>query len=505
LCWICTKWRRFLQAKVQLEYISNLKSDGAIRKALRNLPSGLDDTYERILSEILSKTPAEAQQVKEVLTWLVGSYDLLTPDQLAEAISVPAQDTHLDKDMILTDSEDLIALCRSLAVMDRSFDPPIAALAHSSVKEYLQSDRIALGSAGFFHVKDLHLHRDLAEVCIKYLSFDNFADTAPMAALATEEKTAAVSSEYHLLRYAAEHWFKHLKACDISAEEFTSIVQPKLSWFLEPDKDGHHYSSWLSVWHFACMACVQYEACYEGCSYQPPIYHAILFDLEHAFDILLPRAHDIDGRFCGGWTPLTAALSAGHSAIAMKLLHAGADPNIATSNKIKSLTPLHVAAENAMEDMAEALLRAGADPHARTTTETTPFFRAARGGSMRVLQMLYNAGCDVNARTWDNWTAIFEPVLHNRVDILRQLLLWNADCNITNKQGLTPYSLGLSLDREEIIQILADRTLPKLRTAQTPPLREDHIDYRSFLASQKPVAMLELPRRTTTYVYCVGY
>jgi hypothetical protein len=120
---------------------------------LKNLPNGLDATYERVLSGILSKAPAEAGQVKVVLQWLVGSYDLLTLDELAEAVSIESQETKPNRDMIVTDPEDLVALCRSLAGVDRSFGPPVADLAHSSIKEYLQSDRIAISSARFFHLE----------------------------------------------------------------------------------------------------------------------------------------------------------------------------------------------------------------------------------------------------------------------------------------------------------------------------------------------------------------
>lgn len=115
--------------------------------------------------------------------------------------------------------------------------------------------------------------------------------------------------------------------------------------------------------------------------------------------------------------------------------------------------------------MAEILLRAGADLHARSTTGTTPFYRAARGGSMQILQMLYSAGCEVNARTWDNWTPLFEPILDDRVDVVRQLLSWGADCNITSTQGMTPYSLAVSLGRDEIIPFLWIKTSLKHQQA----------------------------------------
>jgi hypothetical protein len=86
----------------------------SIKRALKNLPNSLDATYERVLSGILSKAPAEAGQVKVVLPWLVGSHDLLTLDELAEAVSIESQATKLNRDMIVTDPEDLVALCRSI-------------------------------------------------------------------------------------------------------------------------------------------------------------------------------------------------------------------------------------------------------------------------------------------------------------------------------------------------------------------------------------------------------
>jgi hypothetical protein len=55
---------RFLQAKVQLDHISTLMSDGAIKQALLSLPSGLDSSYEQILQHILSRRSYDAQMAK---------------------------------------------------------------------------------------------------------------------------------------------------------------------------------------------------------------------------------------------------------------------------------------------------------------------------------------------------------------------------------------------------------------------------------------------------------
>jgi hypothetical protein len=102
---------------------------------------------------------------------------------------------------------------------------------------------------------------------------------------------------------------------------------------------------------------------------------------------------------------------------------------------------------------------------------------------MRILQTLYDVGCEVNARTWDNWTALFDSVLNDRVDIVRQLLSWGADCNIVSAQGMTPYSLAVMLDRDEIIPVLWVKTSLKHRQAMVIEAddRGDHDEISSDL------------------------
>lgn len=478
---IFTERCRFLQAKVQLEYVSGFKSDGAIKSALRNLPSGLDDTYESVLSEILLKTPAEAETVRTILKWLFGTYHVLTLDELAEAVSIQPEDAFLHVEMIATDPEDLVALCRSLVVIDRTYDPPLVALTHFTVREYLHSQRLASSSARFFHMTEPLVHRDLASLCVQYLGFQDFAKTAPVELLTTSDVSCPLRLLYALKQYAAEHWAKHLEESKLCSEDFVRTIMPRLRWFLRPDEDGNQYSHWQNVYRVPRFLLRETLFPHES-----PFYYVIFSGLEPILDVLLPGVSDLNGRFADSWTPLTVALAARHSGIARKLLNAGADPNTAAGRVHNALTPLHVAAENGMEDMAKLLLLAGANPHARTITGTTPMYRAARGGSLQIMQMLYMSGSDVNARTWDNWTVIFDTVLSDRIDLLNQLLLWGADCNILNRQGMSPYSLAVCLGRGEIVQMLEEKSSPQGRRARTTPLREDEFDFESFLTSQGP-------------------
>jgi hypothetical protein len=421
-------------------------SDGAIKKALLNLPSGLDSTYEQILKRILSRSLEDAQIVKLIFLWLIRGYHLLTLRELAEAVSIQMTDTTLNFENVATDPEDLVALCGSLVIVDRTSKPPLVSLAHYSVEEYLCSTQIAQSPVVFFHVEELTAHLHLAAICIRYLSFDDFGHPQSSGWDARQ-----LTKKYALLQYATRHWTAHLRDSCVSAADFQSYLGPILHWFCEPDVNGQQYSCWQAIFHMHCKE-------YDDCTRQPPFYNAIVLGLDHVLRMLLPKeVATINKHFSGGWTPLTAAITAKQPATAKILLDAGADPNVAADEEQhKGLTALHIAAEQSMEEMVELLLSKGANIHARTFSETTPFYRAARGGSLPILQMLYSAGSDINARTWDGWTPLFEAVTRGHVRIVQKLLRWGADCKLANSDGLAPDDAAMRLQSPLILQLMRD-------------------------------------------------
>ena len=438
----------FLQAKVQLDYISTLMSDGAIKKALLNLPSGLDSTYEQILNRILSRNRKDAQIVKLIFQWLVQSYHSLTLMELAEAVSIQLSDARLNFENVATDPEDLVALCGSLIVVDRTSSPPLVGLAHYSVEEYLCSTQIAQSQVAFFHIDEPAAHLYLAAICIRYLSFDDFAHS-PTGGWNAQRLT----EQYALLHYAARHWTAHLRHSRISALNFQSYIAPMLHWFCEPNVSGQQYSCWQSVFHMYCKED-------DDCTHQPPFYNAIVLGLDHVLRLLLPRElSTLNRHFSGGWTPLTAAVTAKQPVAAEMLLDAGADPDVpADEEQHKGLTALHIAAEQSMEETVALLLSRGADVHARTFSKTTPFYRAARGGSLSILRRLYSAGSDIDVQTWDGWTPLYEAVICGHHRIVQQLLEWGANRELANDNGLTPMHAAERQKRTSIVELIRDHS-----------------------------------------------
>ncbi|KAF4837594.1 Ankyrin-3 [Colletotrichum siamense] len=206
-----------------------------------------------------------------------------------------------------------------------------------------------------------------------------------------------------------------------------------LDWFLKPAQSPRRYRLWQAVLQTSPgMDAVRHSAA--------PIIYAIANDLHILVDVLLPTLDDVNGYFLGGSTCLLITAIVNNVKLARQLLSQGAGVDF--PDKMRQLTPLHVAAEHGSEEMVELLLEHGASPFARSDSGTTPFYRAARDGSTKTLRLLYDAGSELDAKTWDLWTPLMEAVENGNREAIKLLLSWGADAGNVSRYGTTPLDLA---------------------------------------------------------------
>nr|XP_015214813.1 PREDICTED: ankyrin repeat and SOCS box protein 1 isoform X2 [Lepisosteus oculatus] len=102
--------------------------------------------------------------------------------------------------------------------------------------------------------------------------------------------------------------------------------------------------------------------------------------------------------WCCGWlpcTPLRIAATAGHGDCVSYLIKQGAEVDLVD---VKGQTALYVAVVNGHLNCVKILLEAGADPNGSRHHRSTPVYHAARVGRVDILQELirYNADVDVD-------------------------------------------------------------------------------------------------------------
>ncbi|KAF1951136.1 hypothetical protein CC80DRAFT_386702, partial [Byssothecium circinans] len=144
----------FRWAVCQIDILQRKRREDEIRKALKELPETLDETYERILLEI----PREDWQVaRSALLWICAHDDLPFKMNIPSRCLVPAI-VYKTPSSHFYDLDALQEICGCLINVALSefgtIEIKTVSLAHYTVREYLYSDRISRTLVSFFSLDD---------------------------------------------------------------------------------------------------------------------------------------------------------------------------------------------------------------------------------------------------------------------------------------------------------------------------------------------------------------
>jgi uncharacterized protein len=149
-----------------------------------------------------------------------------------------------------------------------------------------------------------------------------------------------------------------------------------------------------------------------------------------------------------GFTPLQRAVQFDRAEMALLLLNAGADVNVATKpNKrgiVAGQTSLMTAAGSGLADMVGLLLDHGADPNLRYEDGYNALLLAAYGEHTYAARLLITAGAEVG---------LAEAAALREIRLVRQLLADGADVCET---GVTALSWAAIMGEVEIASLLVD-------------------------------------------------
>ena len=348
---------RFRWVFCQLESIRQCIQLKALRKTLSDLPKTLDETYNRILRDLVS-----AQQLEnavKVLQWLCFSHRPMRLTEIVEILAIETGDQGgFDPEERLPDPMDIMVVCSSLISFnqresDKHFDinfvPMIGRsedadmiqlqLAHFSVKEFLLSDRCAFSS----HFRSQICHSVVAESCLRYLL--HVFQEAPI--------TKELVMRNPLTLYAAAQWWRHLQAISGRIDEIILDLTSRLL-----TEENGFLLSW--VW---------------------------LYDMDRPWRTLDPRrkAEDVA-------QPIYYAAQIGVPVVVGKIL--GRNTNANSRGGFYG-NALEAASYFGHERVVQMLLDAGANVQAKGGFYGSALAAASSGGHERIVQMLLDAGANV--------------------------------------------------------------------------------------------------------------
>jgi hypothetical protein len=296
----------------------------ALRKALGSLPKTLDETYERILTNIDQSYVLEVQKILQYLAFSPRSMNMLEMVEIL-AIDWDREVPQLDPQNRLLDPKDILTICSTLVTTVETTGYRFGSeklttwltlrLAHSSVKEYIVSDRIKNSKVSMYSVTPTSANLFIARTYLVYLLSPEF-ETGHKDSITMAERARA----WPLLEAATELWPIHIKEVGDEVNEATK--QLILKFFATKEQpNGGNYASWVGS--------MIPDAGLETIRSTPPLYYAASYGMASIVKVLLettPKPY-VDAR--GGRadsTPLHVACFRSQLEVVRLLLEAGADP-----------------------------------------------------------------------------------------------------------------------------------------------------------------------------------
>ncbi|KUJ07771.1 uncharacterized protein LY89DRAFT_742543 [Mollisia scopiformis] len=192
----------FRWVSCQLDYLCSLRTDALKNKALKSLPPGLEETYERILQQVNQEDITIQRMVQRTLQWTVSSLARISKTALSHAISIEDNDRIIDLDSVY-EEEDILMYCSSL--IRRSADGEYFEMAHFTVKEYLSKLPIEGADCSDYSQAQQFVFPQLAITCLNYLLLDSFNGSI----IEDLETWKDQSNKYPFREHAVEYWTKY--------------------------------------------------------------------------------------------------------------------------------------------------------------------------------------------------------------------------------------------------------------------------------------------------------
>lgn len=426
-----------------------------LEKALHSLPRSLDETYDRMLMNI---DPELADDAKQILTWLCFSSRPVTVEELIEGLMVELQEGNptLNRERRLQDPNDIIRICPGLISMNTSPQvvPPYViedsidsheplempmitkiGIAHFSVQEYLESDRIKSRSAAGFALHSRTANTELAKTCLVYL----------------HNVRLTILKEFPLASYAAEHWYHHCQKGDEKSDSLNSMVADFLRY-----KDGA-FQNFIRI--YKGDETYRNEDSRKTAKDIPyPLYYASLFGLHQPLKALLETGFmksEINLPAGSFGNALIAVSLPGHDNVVQLLLDHGAEVNAQVEGRFPNA--LVAASFQGHDKVVQLLLDHGAKVNAQMEGRFRNALAAASlEGHDKIVQLLLDNGASVNTSGEWNDNALYEALVGGYTKVVQLLLDRVPDISVLLEDGWL-LAVASSLGHKEIVELLLNK------------------------------------------------
>lgn len=503
----------FLWVSFQLDDLCEASSDAIIRKILDDLPHGLVETYQRILTKI-HKSSIRSDLARRIFKWAACACRPLSIEEMREAIAFDADDKCWDVEKI-PDEKVIIRSCGNLITLGD--DGETVCFAHHTVQQFLLSDQWRPSDSTNeydFHFTLEEAQSMAANTCLAYLSFTDFETQIRVRPLETKihnsqavlgkdgpsniasvlglgskiyaiayrlwggnpkgqatqidysqylKRKAAkapdpdLTEKYHLLNYVIENWLRHTMG------DLTEVDAINASFGVK---------SWAQFYHLATDKNLLFDIRpWRSVAGSQDLPYKGLFDwaIEEGHVALLsilkdpPRGEELLSyiRDCTRKSPpwLTACRR-GHAGV-LYCLQKWA-PEWDWLNRENSRL-MAIAAAEGHTAVVDVLIRLGADMDAEVDGYTALQW-AAVGGHQFVAKTLLDHGA---SRSWEGRASPIHLAVDNcQAAVIYTLIQNGIDPMTRDRKGMNALHIAVELDDESAVLALLNFSIPELINAK---------------------------------------
>ncbi|KAL8989283.1 MAG: hypothetical protein Q9169_008392, partial [Polycauliona sp. 2 TL-2023] len=417
------------------------RSEDILNKVLGSLPESLDETYERMLCNIDGYL---AEDARRILTLLCFASRPLEVEELIDGVAVEIVGSKgLNRKRRLQDADDIRDICQGLIDVslgnanqgeteEDQLDEdliPIIRIAHFSVQEYLESERIRRSEkAMFFSLISAAAHSEIAQICIVYLLDDS---------LASSSSKQEVVEEFPMAHYAAQFWYHHYEKSVNADSGLNTLV---LALF----NRRQCFETWVCLYNMDDYAEKNFDFNRRLDGIPSPIYYASLLGLDWTVKALIDKGADINAVEEGGYycTALQVASRRGHETVAQLLLEEGTNIHAQHTQSVEIYpkrwygSTLHAACKAGRTKIVRMLLDKGAIADDTCEELSVALFEASGAGHTKIVRMLLDEGASVNDMYWGCFALQFASG-SGHLETVRVLL--EAGANVNNWNAMLEF------------------------------------------------------------------
>ena len=262
------------------------------------------------------------EDARRILTLLCFAVRPLKVQELIDGIAVEINgSTGLNRSRRLQDADDIREICPGF--IDIGLDAghsnenyyevdstPTARIAHFSVQEYLESERIRHQKAAIFSLNSPTAHADIAQICLVYLLEHD---------LSSSDLDQSLVEAFPLAQFAAMYWHRHYREAGDHAPELNTLV-------VKLFQDQHSFATWVKLHDMDKPWENRVNFSRPLSTIATPVYYASLLGLDQTLldlnDIGQAEGVSIDVNAQGGYygNALQAASEEGHDKVVQMLL-----------------------------------------------------------------------------------------------------------------------------------------------------------------------------------------